>query len=190
MKKITKEICEIYVKDSYKSKLIFLVVVCIFVIVALWFFTKNAIVVAISIALSLIAITLVFVETSKKIKNTSSENFYLVEDVVVDFRKKFSSDRGGGSGHDYIFTFRDHGKYIIHKSNHPTTEISLHKEKDIGPLSVEKLCIESGECGELFYLLIAKKKDITKIIKCFPQQHFGILEDDFDCIAGKYCCKK
>ena len=190
MKKITKEMCEIYVKDSYKSKLIFLVVICIFVIVALWFFTKNAIVVAISIALALIAITLVFVETSKKIKNTTSENFYLVEDVVVDFRKKFSSDRGGGSGHDYIFTFRDSGKYIIHKSSHPTTEISLHKEKDFDHLSVEKLCIESGESGSLFFLLIAKKKDSTKIIKCFPQEHFYVLDEDFDYIDGKYCCKK
>ena len=190
MKKITKEMCGVYVKDSYKSKFIFLVAVCIFVIIVLWFFTKNAIVVAISIALAIIAITLVFVAASKKIKNINPEDFYLVEDAVVDFQKKFSSNRGGGSGQDYIFTFRDHGKYIIHKSNHPTTEISLHKEKDIGHLSVEKLCIESGECGELFYLLIAKKKDITKIIKCFPQQHFGILEDDFDCIAGKYCCKK
>lgn len=190
MKKITKAMCKIYVKDSYKSKLISLVAVCIFVIVALWFFTKNAIVVAISIALAIIAITLIFVATSKKMKNINSENFYLVEDAVVDFQKKFSSDRGGGSAHDYIFTFCDHGKYIIHKSNHPTTGILLHKEKDIDHLSVEKLCIECGESGGLFYLLIAKKKEGTKIIKCFPQQHFDILKDDFDCIAGKYCCKK
>ena len=190
MKKITKEMCRSYVTDSYKSKLIFLVAVCIFVTVALWFFTKNAIVVAISIFLALLVITLVFVATSKKIKNINSEDFYLVEDTVVDFQKKFSSDRGGGSGHNYVFTFRDHGKYVIHRSNHPTTEISLHKEKDIDHLSVEKLCVEAGESGSLFYLLIAKKKDSVKIIKCFPQQHFDILEDDFDCIAGKYCCKK
>ena len=69
MKKITKEMCDVYVKDSYKSKFICLVAVCIFVIVVLWFFTKNAIVVAISIALAIIAITLVFVAASKKIKN-------------------------------------------------------------------------------------------------------------------------
>ena len=190
MKKITKEMCMVYVKDYYKSNAIVLFILSIFAVVGVGFFTKNVIIAAIAAALALLAILFIMNAKTKKIQNLNWEDFYLVEDIVVDCQKKISTKASGGSGHNYIYTFRDNGKYTIHKSNHPTTEISLHKEKDIDHLSVEKLCIESGECGELFYLLIAKKKDITKIIKCFPQQHFGILEDDFDYIAGKYCCKK
>ena len=118
------------------------------------------------------------------------DDFYLVEDVVVNCQKKIGAKASGGSGHYYIYTFRDNGKYTIHKSAHPTIEIPLHKEKNISHLSVEKLCMESCEKGDMYYLLIAKKKELPKIIKCFPKYNFDIAQEDFDCIDGKYYCKK
>ena len=190
MKKITKEMCEVFIKDYYKSNPIFIVVVSIFALVALWFFTKNIVIVAIFAALALVAIIFIIYITNKKVNNVNSEDFYLVEDVVVDFKKRHSYGKAGGSGHDYIYTFRDYGEYTIHKSTHPTTEIPLHKEKNISHLSVEKLCMESCEKGDIYYLLIMKKKEYTKIIKCFPKYNFEIAQEDFNFIDGKYYCKK
>ena len=164
MKKITKEMCEVFIKDYYKSNPIFLVVISIFALVALWFFTKNIVIVSIFAALALVAIIFIIYITNKKVNNVNSEDFYLVEDVVVDFKKRHSYGKAGGSGHDYIYTFRDYGEYTIHKSSHPTTEIPLHKEKNISHLSVEKLCMESCEKGDLYYLLIAKKRIAIKLL--------------------------
>ena len=114
----------------------------------------------------------------------------MVEDVVADFKKERTYGKARGSGHNYIYTFRDYGEYTIHKSSHPTTEIPLHKEKNISHVFVEKMCLESCEKGDIYYLLIVKKKEGAKIIKCFPKYSFDIAQEDFDCIAGKYYCKK
>ena len=73
---------------------------------------------------------------------------------------------------------------------YPKKRHELLKEKNISHLSVETLCIESGEKGAIYYLLIAKKNEGDKIIKCFPKFNFDIAQEDFDCIAGKYYCKK
>ncbi len=164
MKKITKEMCEVFIKDHYKSSPIFLVIASIFALVALWFFTENIVIVSILAAVALAAIIFVIYRTNKKIKNVNSRDFYLIEDVVVDFKKRRTYSKAGGSGHNYIYTFRDYGEYTRHKSAHPTIEIPLHKEKNISHLSVEKLCFESCEKGDIYYLLIAKKKEYAKII--------------------------
>ena len=148
------------------------------------------IIAAIVAALAFVTIFFIIKTTTKKIEDLNLEDFYLVEDVIVDCQKKISTKASGGSGHNYIYTFRDNGKYTIHKSAHPTVEIPLHKEKHIDHLSVEKLCIESCEKGDMYYLLIAKKKEHAQIIKCFPKYNFDILQEDFDCIDGKYYCKK
>ena len=190
MKKITKEMCMVYVKDYYKSNAIFLFILSIFAVVAVGFFTKNVIVAAIVAALAFVIIFFIIKTTAKKIKNVNLNDFHLVEDVVVDCQKRISTNASGGSGHNYIYTFRDNGKYTIHKSAHPTVEILLHKEKQIDHLSVEKFCIESREKGDMYYLLILKEKDHTKIIECFPKYNFDILQEDFDYIDGKYYCKK
>ena len=188
MKKITKEMCISFIKDHYKSSPIAAFIFSIFALVALWFFTKNIVIVSILAAVALAAILIY--RTNKKVNNINSEDFYLTEDVVVDFKKRHTYSKAGGSGHNYIYTFRDHGEYTIHKSDLPTTEIPLHKEKNISHLSVETLCIESGEKDAIYYLLIAKKKKGGKIIKCFPKYNFDIAQEDFDCIDGKYYCKK
>ena len=137
MKKITKEMCISFIKDYYKSIPIALVIFSIFALVALWFLTENIAIVSILAAVALAAILIY--RTNKKVNNINSEDFYLTEDVVVDFKKRHTHSKASGSGHDYIYTFRDHGEYTIHKSAHPTIEIPLHKEKNISHLSVEKL---------------------------------------------------
>ena len=190
MKRITKEMCLVYIKDYYKSNPIALFLLSIFAVVAVGFFTKNVIIAASVAALAFVTELFVIKTTTIKIENVNFEDFYLVEDVIVDCQKKISTDANGGSGRTYIYTFRDNGKYTIHKSAYPTTEILLHKEKHIDHLSVEKLCIEACEKGDMYYLLISKAKERTQIIKCFPKYNFDILQEDFDYIDGKYYCKK
>ena len=56
MKKITKEMCMVYVKDYYKSNAIVLFILSIFAVVGVGFFTKNVIIAAIVAALTLLAI--------------------------------------------------------------------------------------------------------------------------------------
>ncbi|MBQ8858571.1 MAG: hypothetical protein IJ012_02135 [Clostridia bacterium] len=190
MKKITKEMCTVFIKDHYKSKPIFLIFISIFAPIALWFFTKNIIVVAISAALLLALSILAIYIANQKINNIDLGNFCLVEDVVVAFKKARRSSKSGGAGYDYIYTFKNHGKHTISKSVYPTVEIPLHREKHIRHLPVENLCIQSCEKGDLYYLLITKEKECTKIIQCFPAYHFRIVQEDFDLIDGKYYCKK
>ena len=190
MKRITKEMCMIYIKDHYKSNLIVLSILSVFSVVAVGFFTKNVIVAAIVAALAFVTIFFIIKTTTKKIENVNLNDFYLAEDVLVDCQKRISTKASGGSGHNYIYIFRENGKHTIHKSAHLIVEIPLHKEKDIDHLSVEKLCLTSCETGDQYYLLIAKEKERTKIIKCFPKYHFDIAPEDFNCIDGKYYCKK
>ena len=185
MKKITKEMCMVYIDDYYKSNRIALFILSIFAVIVSGFITKNVIIAAVVAAFALVMIFFITKTTTK-----SLEDFYLVEDVIVDCQKKISAKASGGSGYNYIYTFRDNGKHTIHKSAHPTVEIPLHKEKDIDHLSVEKLCLESCEKGDMYYLLILKRKNRTKIIKSFPKYNFDIAQGDFDCIDSKYYCKK
>ena len=190
MKSITKQMCIIYIKDYYKSHAVFFFLLAIFLLVALWFFTENIIVVAIMAALLVAAIIFMIYTVNEKIKNLNFENFYLVEDIIADFKKIHSNSKARGSGRDYIYTFQKYGKYTIHKSAHPTTEIHLHKEKGVDHLSVEKLCCQSCEKGDSFYLLIVNEKDKFKIIKGFPKFYFDIEKDDFQYVDGKYYVKK
>ena len=190
MKKITKEMCAIFVRDYNKSKPIFLIFISIFALVALWVLTKNIVVVALSAVLLLVLTIRAVYIVNQKIKDIDLSSFYLVEDVIVEFKKRHTHSKASGSGHNYIYTFRDNGEYTIHKSAHTTIEVPLHKEKYIDNLSVEKMCIESCEKGDMYYLLVLKKKECSQIIKCFPKYNFDIAQEDFDFIDGKYYCKK
>ena len=64
MKRITKEMCMIYIKDLYKSNLIVLSILSVFAVVAVGFFTKNVIVVAIVAALAFVIIFFIIKTTS------------------------------------------------------------------------------------------------------------------------------
>ena len=77
-KKITKEMCISFIKDYYKSNPIALVIFSIFALVALWFFTKNIVIVAILAALALVAIVFIIYITNKKVNN-----------IIVNVRIRF-----------------------------------------------------------------------------------------------------
>lgn len=190
MKKITKEMCEVFIKDYNKSILIFWVIVLIFAPVVLWCFTENFVIISIFAAVALVIIIFMIYRTNRKINSLNSRDFYLVEDVISDFQKKRTYGKVRVTGHNYIYTFRGYGKYTIHKSVYPTIEIMLHKEKNISHLYVDKLCFDSCEKGNIYYLLIIREKECARIIKGFPKCYFDITQEDFDCIDGKYYCKK
>ena len=83
MKRITKEMCMIYIKDHYKLNLIVLSILSVFAVVAVGFFTKNVIIAAVVVILGFFTIFFITKATTK-----NSEDFYLVEDVIVDCQKK------------------------------------------------------------------------------------------------------
>ena len=56
MKRITKEMCIVYIKDHYGSNLVVLSILSVFVVIAVGFFTKNVIVAAIVAALAFVTI--------------------------------------------------------------------------------------------------------------------------------------
>ena len=190
MKKITKEICVAFIKNFYKSKMIYLFALSIFVVLASWAFTKNAIVVVCAAALLLTYSIISTVKVNQKIKNIPLDDFYLVEDEVVDFKKRFRSSKASISGYYYTYMFRTHGKYVISKSIYPTIEIPLKKGKVISHLEVEKLSMQCHEKGDVFYLLVGKEKEQIKILKGFPKHYFDVTREDFDLIDGKYYCKE
>lgn len=204
MNSITKDMCVSIMKDYYRSQTVFLCGVLILLIIALllglpyisigigvvWLTIPLNVILAICVAILLIAVIAFSAKrASRKIKNLSTWDFYLVEDVVVDFKKRLKPSRGAGSGHNYIYTFKDHGKATIFKSFHPAWEIPSKNKKRVSQSQIEKLSIESCNTGDLFYLLIAQEKGKTVILQCFYKYHFEILPEDFDLIDGRYYCK-
>ena len=71
MKKITKEMCEVFIKDHYKSNALFLVAFSIFALNVLWFITKSIVIVSILAAVALGSIIFVICITNKSIKNVN-----------------------------------------------------------------------------------------------------------------------
>ena len=71
MKRITKEMCMIYIKDLYKSNLIVLSILSVFAVVAVGFFNKNVIVAVIVAALAFVIIFFIIKTTAKKIENVN-----------------------------------------------------------------------------------------------------------------------
>ena len=121
MKRITKEMCMIYIKDHYKSNLIVLSILSVFAVVAVGFFTKNVMVAAIVAALAFVIIFFIIKTTTKRIENVNLNDFYLAEDVLVDCQKRIGTKASGGSGHNYIYTFRENG-YPLRLNSPPPTK--------------------------------------------------------------------
>lgn len=190
MEKITKEMCVVFLKDYYKSKIVSQTFISIFVVIAFCFFTKNIFAVVIT-ALSLGTLCIIQgIKTKNKINSINPKDFYLEEDVVIDFKKRFKMRRNGAADKNYIYTFKKHGKHTLSMSIYPTIEITLHKEKNISSLAVDRLSTQSCNVGDIFYLLICEVDGKSKIVQSFYQYHFDILKEDFDYIDGKYYCKE
>ena len=189
MEKITKEMCIVFLKDYYKSKIISQSIISIFVTIALWLLTKNILAIVIA-ALSLATLCIIQgIKIKNKIDNVNTKDFYLEEDVVVDFKKRFKLRRNGADN-EYIYIFKKYGKHIISLSITPTIEIPLHKERNISQLSIDKLSTKSYNKGDIFYLLICEEDGKKKIVQCFYKCCFDVQKEDFDYIDGKYYCKE
>ena len=191
MRKITKETCMVFIKNYHKSTLVRCFLGFVFAALAVWFLTKNIIAtVIVSVLLSAVLIFMIYT-ANKKIKNIDLDSFYLAEDSLADFKRRINFSKAAGSGFDHVYTFRNHGKYTIYKSVYPTIKVTLHKKNNVdSETTVDDLCLQSCEKGDVFYLLITKGKKREKIIRCFPRYNFDILKEDFDLADGKYYCKK
>ena len=100
--------CLVFIKDYYKSKIVSQSIVSIFVVIALWSFTKNIFAVVVS-ALSLVTLCIIQgIKTKNKINNIDLKEFYLEEDVVIDFKKRLKMRRGA-TDKNYIYTFKKYG---------------------------------------------------------------------------------
>lgn len=189
MDKITKEMCVVFLKDYYKSKIVSQSIISIFIVIALWLFTKNLFVIIIAI-LSLATLCVIQgIKIRNKIRNVRVKDFYLEEDIVIDFKKRFKTRRHGADK-KYFYVFKKYGKHTISLSIAPTIEIPLHKDRSISSLSVDRLSTESHNKGDIFYLLICDEDGKKKIVQSFYKYHFGVKKEDFDYIDGKYYCKK
>ena len=118
MNKITKEIFVSSTQNYYKIKAtrpVFLVYIIVILVIFLRT-PKEPIIWGIFAVLSIL-LTLVVLIMGRKIKveEVDLDNFYLVEDEVENFKKRISLGKNR-SGHNYIYTFRDHGEYTIYTS--------------------------------------------------------------------------
>ena len=189
MDKITKEMCVVFLKDYYKSKIVSQFIISIFVVIALWLFTKNFFVITIAVLSLATLCVMQGIKIRNKIRNVNVKDFYLEEDVVMDFKKRFRIRRNGADK-EYIHIFKKYGKHTISLSITPTIEIPLHKERNISSLSVDRLSTESYNKGDIFYLLICEEDGKKKIVQGFYKYYFDVKKEDFDYIDGKYYCKK
>lgn len=190
MKKITKEFCVEFIKIFYKSRILYLVLVSIFAVLVLWSFTKNTVIVICGAGFALLYATWQIRELTPKIKNIPRDKCYLVEDEVVQVRKRLRLSRNSMSSHHYIYTFGTYGKYTFSKNIYPTIEIHSKKEQNLSHLQIEELSLQCQEKGDIFYLLVCEEKGKMKIAKCFPKHYFDVTREDFDLIDGKYYCKE
>ena len=189
MNKITKEICVDFLKNHYKAKMLFYFFLVIVALGVLAVNPSNVIGKIVAVVLIFVAIFLIF-KSKHKIDNLSPLEFYLVEDVVVDFKKRFGTGKYRHAGYDYIYKFKKYGKFVITKSINPTIEIPMRKQKHVSELSVEGMSIQSCNEGDMFYLLISKEGRCERIINCFCKYRFDIAKEEFDCVDGKYYIKE
>ncbi|MBQ8350543.1 MAG: hypothetical protein IJY20_00665 [Clostridia bacterium] len=184
MNRITKEMCISFVKDHFKAKVMMLTCCLVFLLIMLWFSTRHLMALLVSAAFAVLILSVFAFLMRKKVKDLCTGRFYVAEDVVADFkrRRSFSKNR---NGYNHIYTFKEYGKYVIYKSIYPSITVG-RKERYLP----DETAIESNEIGDLFYLLIVEERNRKQIIKCFYRFYYDIEKADFDCIDGKYYCKR
>ena len=182
MNKITKEMC-IDLLSNYRSSKAW--VIASYVACFILLITKNIIIFLCAIALSLLLSRVVGNTSKKKIKN---DDFYLVEDELIEFKKRFSPSKYGKK-YNYIYNFKDHGKYSFRYSPN-TVEISFRKKDQMDRSDVEDFAVESCNTGDRYFLLIYEQKGKRKIVTAFPKRNFEVSDEDFDLINERYYCRK
>ncbi len=200
MKFITKETCLIFMKDYLKSKSVAPFVIVLFASIIFGSYVKKPVVIIV-VAVFLFVLSIIYaIKIINISKSIQSADFYLVEDVVVSFKKRlpvFLTSGGFYVGSriglklNYVYKFKKYGKCVIQRAkNQLKFEIPLHKEIEITHLEVERLSSESSNKGDMFYLLIFEKNGKPKIIKPFYKYYFEIEREDFNFIDGKYYIKQ
>ena len=189
MKKITREVCLHFIKNFYKAKLLYLALVSVFAVLALWSLTKNTVIVICGAVFALLYLFWRIRELIPKMKNIPTDKCYLVEDEVVHVRKRLRLNRNSMSSHHYIYTFGTYGKYTFSKNIYPTIEIQSKKEEGFRDLQIEELSLQCREKGDIFYLLVCEENGKIQIAQCFPKHYFDVVQEDFNLIGGKYYCK-
>lgn len=182
MNKITKEMCIDLLSNyrSSKARAIASYVACFILLI-----TKNIIIFLCAIAISLLLSRLIDRMSKKKINN---DDFYLVEDELIEFKKRFSSSKYGMK-YNYIYNFRDHGKYSFRYS--PNAIVLSFSKKDRTTRSdVEDFAAESCNTGDRYFLLIYEQKGKRKIVTAFPKRNFNVSDEDFDLLNERYYCRK
>ncbi len=185
MYKITKEMCLAFLKEYYISKILIRCSVVLIAWIALLFRIENLITRLVITAILLGLTVVVIIGISKKIKRIQFGDMYLTEDVVVHYKKRLGNT-GFHLKRRYVYTFKEYGKFSLSKSVAPTVEIPLHKENSIRRSAIEDLSTQYCCSGDVFYLLITEVNNRQKIIMAFPQNHFDVLKNDFECVEGKY----
>ena len=184
MNKITKEMC-IDLLSNYRSSKAWAIaayVACFILLI-----TKNIIIFLCVIAISLLLSRLIDRMSKKKINN---DDFYLVEDELIEFKKRFSPSKYGKK-YNYIYNFKDHGKYSFRYSPN-TVEISFRKKDQMDRSDVEDFAAESCNTGDRYFLLVCeeKGKGKKKTVTAFPKRNFNVSDEDFDLLNERYYCRK
>ena len=182
MNKITKEMC-VDILSSYRSSRAWSIVLYVACLVLL--ITSKPIIILCMIPVALILSRVAGNISKKKIKN---DDFYLVEDELSEFKKRFSPSKYGGK-YNYIYNFRDHGKYSFRYS--PNAIVLSFSKKDRTTRSdVKDLAVGSCDTGDRYFLLIYEQKGKRKIVTAFPKRNFEVSDEDFDLINERYYCRK
>lgn len=188
MKRITREMCLVFLKDYYYSILVFHSILSVFFLAALWIFTKRPIAVLIAGILLVTLCVLHGIHINSKIRHLQLTGLYLVEDVVIDFDKRVKLRRSGADK-CYTFSFKNHGKHSFSISITPAFEIHFHKDTSITASAIHRLAIQSCNIGDRFYLLICEDGRKKRIIQIFDKQHFNIQRREFQLLDEKYYVK-
>ena len=186
MKPITKDMCLILIRDYYNGRLFSHLGPVLLISLYLCIYHPSLPVYLICVVVLATSTFFHVIWTKRKLANIHLIDFYLTEDIVIAFKKRFSP-RKHISGHSYVYTFSNHGKFKIFKSIGLEVEIPLGKKKSINYLEIEHLSSQARSEGDHFYLLILNGRK-RKIIQAFYQDRFQLDEKDFDFIDGKYYC--
>ena len=164
MNKITKEMCINLLSNYHSSKIWAIALYVAFFILLI---TKNTIIFLCAVAVSLLLSRFIDRMSKKKIKN---DDFYLVEDEVIEFKKRLSASKYGKK-YNYIYTFKDHGKHSFRYSPN-TIEISFRKKDRTNRSDVKSLAIESCNTGDRYFLLVCEEKEKKEDRYSLPQTQF------------------
>lgn len=183
MTKITKEMFVKALKTRYIAGCVFYSIVVLLILFFVWREFKEALVVIYALLIVGTLLLMHINKVIKKLKNIDSLDYYIVEDIVVDYSKKLSfSHRHSDWKHTY--TFNAYGKYYIRKSIYPSISIDIDK-LNVSHDSIEETLQNAG-VGSKFYLFVLCENGKTDIISAYYCPYYSIDENDFTLVGDKY----